>query len=63
MLLFSDHITTWEWSMLETSQDMYPTSRFISAIQRCREKQWELIPNYMTVMSLLLPAHAQWSLF
>lgn len=31
--------------MLETVRDTYPTSRFVSAIQRCRERQQELTPN------------------
>lgn len=50
-------------NMLETLQDMYPTSGFISVVQRCREKQQELTQNCRKVMSLLSPAHAPWSLF
>lgn len=58
-----DHIMAWTSNMLETVQDTYPTSRLIPATQRCREKQQELTPNCRKVMSPLLPAHAQWSLF
>lgn len=58
-----DRIMAWVSNMLETVQDTYPTSRLIPAIQRCREKHQELTPNCRKVMSPLLPAHAQWSLF
>ena len=47
---------------LETFQDTYPTRRFISVIQRCREKQQELTQNCKKVMSPLPPAHTPWSL-
>lgn len=50
-------------NVLETFRDRYPTHRFMSAIQRCREKQQEPTPHCRKVMSPLPPAHAQRSLF
>lgn len=47
----------------ETFQDTYPTSRFISVIRRCGEKQQELTQNCRKVMSPPSPAHTPWSLF